>query len=385
MKSASFLIDQKPFTTSVDPTGGQSSFKIKSIPRHYEVLYDETPDPTVLVNQRLKSGPNQLLVIDEKVQRLYPRISHPAEKTLQIPATEEFKTVEGMLRIVDFMSRNQVTKAENLVIVGGGITQDVGAFASAIYKRGIPFVYFPTTLLSQCDSCIGGKTGLNHQGAKNQLAMFSAPAQVVINSHFLKTLAPQEIKSGLGEILKLHIIGGSEFLNHYQKSVPTGPDVEVAAMKKLILGALAVKKVVIEEDEFELGLRRSMNYGHTFGHAIEILSGYRIPHGQAVTIGMIIANDLSFKRGFLPQAERDELKKAALQIIDSEFIEIMRTLKVEGLLELLKKDKKTSGTQVNFIVVHRIGDLRGLPVQLGEQLVREVTEIVHEAFHEAYR
>jgi 3-dehydroquinate synthase len=382
MSSATFLIDQRSFTTSVDPTDGADFFRIKSVPRPYSVIYDEAPDPTTSVNLALKSNPKNLLFIDARVYELYGKgISHPEDKILKVPATEEFKTIDGMLQLVNFMSRHQITKGEKLIVVGGGIIQDVGAFASAVFKRGIPWVFFPTTLLSQCDSCIGGKTGLNHQGAKNQLALFSAPTEVIINPNFLKTLTSQEIKSGLGEILKLHITGGREFLDHYKKHAPKQQPLESHAAKALILGALAVKKIVIEEDEFELNLRRSLNYGHTFGHAIEVLSDYRIPHGQAVAIGLILANEMSFKRGLLSKSERDELKETALEALDSKFVEIMKTLKIEGLLDLLKKDKKTAGAQANFIVLHKIGDTRVLPVQLDDHLVMEISASTKEVFH----
>ncbi|MEO5970054.1 MAG: 3-dehydroquinate synthase family protein [Bdellovibrionia bacterium] len=382
MNLETFSISQHKFITPINPVETQNKFNIKSVPRSYPVVFDETVDVMLAINRILATNPLNLLLIDARVHELYGvALSHPESKTFKAPATEEFKTIDGMLNIVNFMSLNEMTKGEKLIVVGGGIIQDIGAFAAVVYKRGIPWVYFPTTLLSQSDSCIGGKTGLNHQSAKNQLALFSAPSEVIINPGFLKTLALPDIQSGMGEILKLHIIGGRGFLDHYIKYQPEPGKIPSArATKELVLGALAVKKVVIERDEFELDLRRSLNYGHTFGHAVEILSNYQIPHGQAVTVGMILVNELSFRLNFLSKANRDQIRELAFKLLDPSVLDIMKSLKIEGLFQLLKKDKKTRGSKVNFIFLYDLGDVRFFQMELDEKLIGDVTLILHEIF-----
>lgn len=383
MTLANFQINQRSFSSALNPAAGLNQFEIKSVPRPYSVILDDGEQSWDRVAQLMKENKNNLLLVDEKVFGLYCRdMALDESKVFKAAANEEFKTVDGMLKVVGFMNRNQITKGDKLIVVGGGIVQDVGAFAAATYKRGIPWVYFPTTFLSQSDSCIGGKTGLNHEGAKNQLALFSAPTQVVINPSFLKTLSTAELQSGLGEVLKLHVTGGRDFLDNYIRLQKLNRgQLDFAVARELILGALSVKKVVVEEDEFELDLRRSMNYGHTFGHAVEILSNYEIPHGQAVTIGMLLANELSSRRGLLPHSQRDEIRDLALDLLDPSILKIMKTIPVDGLFSLLKKDKKTVGTKVNFIVLHRIGDMRVLPIELNDDLTAEVTQIIREIFN----
>lgn len=378
-----FLIDQHDFYAPLNPIQHQNSFVVQSVPRPYQVIYDDTIDPMLSVNQVLKSNPNNLLFIDQKVFDLYGKtLCHPEKKILKAIASENFKTLDGMLELLDFMSQNQITKGEKVVVVGGGIIQDVGAFSNAIYKRGIPWVFFPTTLLSQCDSCIGGKCGLNYQGAKNNLALFSAPSQVVVCPEFLKTLSTADIKSGLGEILKLHIEAGIEFLNHYIKYKPSHSGLlSVENAKALTLSALSVKKAVIEKDEFESNYRRSLNYGHTLGHAIEILSKYQIPHGQAITIGLLIKNEMSFRRGFLPELQKEQIKRLAFEIIDPLSIQVMHNLQLAELAQLLKKDKKTLGSIINFVMLYQIGDVKILSIELNEQLLSEITEIIKELFY----
>lgn len=377
-----FLVNEHTFSAPLDPTEHENTFVVQSVPRPYQVKYDDTLDPMFSINQVLKSNPNNLLFIDQKVFDLYGKtLSHPEEKTLKAIASENFKTFDGMLKVLEFMSQNQITKGEKVVVVGGGIIQDVGAFANAIYKRGIPWIFFPTTLLSQCDSCIGGKCGLNYQGAKNNLALFSAPSQVIICPEFLKTLSTADIKSGLGEILKLHIEGGVDFLDHYIKYKPSSSgSLSHENAKILTLSALSVKRAVIEKDEFESNLRKSLNYGHTLGHAIEILSNYQIPHGQAVTIGILIKNEMSFRRGNLSKLKKDQIKELAFEIIDSFSIQAVHDLQLTELPQLLKKDKKTLGSTTNFVMLQQLGEVKVIPMELNKQLLSEVTEIVHELF-----
>ncbi|MCX7119782.1 MAG: 3-dehydroquinate synthase, partial [Legionellales bacterium] len=211
--------------------------------------------------------------------------------------------MEGVLALYDFLHQHQITKGETLVVVGGGITQDISAFVAATYKRGINWVYFPTTLLAMSDSCIGGKAGVNYRGSKNQLALFSAPQSVMINTEFLRTLAAKDIQSGLGEILKLCITGGKHLVDFFQQSVEFGTAKQFDRFKPLIMNALAVKRAVIEVDEFEQNIRKGLNYGHTIGHVIEAMTDYAIPHGIAVVIGMMIVNQLSFEQGLLARKD----------------------------------------------------------------------------------
>jgi len=379
---STFKIQEKEFSLEIPPIADKIRFEVKSVPRPYSVIFDTNEKPGKTVQQILSEDPNYLLLIDERVWELYGDcITHPSNKILKAKATEDFKTVDGMLSVVDFMNFNKLTKGEKLVVVGGGIIQDVGAYAAATFKRGIPWVYFPTTLLSQCDSCIGGKTGLNYKQTKNQIALFSAPSQIIINCGFLKTLSQHEIVSGLGEVIKLHITGGKPGVENFLRNFQGVDTLTNAQALALVLGSLAVKKAVVEEDEFELDLRRSMNYGHTIGHALEVISEYEIPHGIAVTMGVLIVNELSVRRNLLPRKESDLIKGMASNLIPAHLKKRILNVDSEKLKSLLKKDKKTTGNTVNFVILHSIGQMKFLSLPLNDELTSEIKTIIQEVFH----
>ena len=352
-------------------------FTVSSSPRDYDVSF-ETEEPSILIKKLLNKATDNLLISDSNVYELhFKNLQYDPKKILKIQACEQFKTLEGVSTIIEFLERNNFTKSSTVIVAGGGITQDVSAFACACYKRGIKWFFLPTTLLSMCDSCIGGKAGINHNNAKNQLGLFSAPHKVIINTLFLQTLEKRDIKSGLGEILKLLAIGGSDIFDTYAKYVINGNIKDSTSFKPLILGALWVKKLVIEFDEFEKNHRRSLNYGHTIGHAIESLSSYKIPHGLAIVIGMLIADKLSSENGMLPEEDRAKIKTFAFELIKSENITNIPT---SGIEELLRKDKKTSGKQLNFAVLKALGNTQMLQLPLKDETINRIKEIINEEF-----
>lgn len=371
-KDITFSIEEKVYTIPAN-FAELSSFTVQSCPRPYPVVWDEgKPQDAVLqvFNENFKN----ILIIDKNVFELYFKNCGLDEKRLYlVDATEANKNMETVLDFVSFLEARGFTKGEKLIAAGGGIVEDIAAFAGASYKRGIHWEFFPTTLLSMCDSCIGGKTGINYNGVKNQMALFSAPRKVIINTRFLKTLHPREIKSGLGEILKLLVTGGDELVKMYEKLVKDGNVNEFADFRPLILGALWVKKAIIEDDEFELNIRKSLNYGHTIGHAIEVLTHYEIPHGQAVALGMIVVDKLSANRGKLPEASRLRLKKAAKELLAPEMTAMINT---DGLLELIHKDKKTLGNATNFVIIEAPGVTRFLKLELNPETIAELNNII---------
>ena len=359
----------------------QSQFTVHSVPRDYDVLWKEAVPPARLIEELLAKNPKNLLLIDKNVWDLHCRdLQIDPKRVMFVRADEEFKTFHnGVEQALGFLEDNHFGKGETLVVVGGGITQDIGAFVGAVYKRGIAWVFFPTTLLSMCDSCIGGKTGINFHKAKNQLALFSAPRQVVLCAEFLRTLHAREIKSGLGEILKLFVTGGKELLALFPKLVTKeGKVKDFASFKQLILGALGVKKQIVEKDEFELNIRKSLNYGHTLGHAIEVLSDYQIPHGQAVTMGLLVVNEMSCRRGMLSQEECQYVKNLTADLFQT--AQLSKNI-VQELPQLLLKDKKSVGNAVNFVFIRSIGDTVFVKLEVTPQLVEELIEVMHKEFH----
>lgn len=372
-----FIIEDKIFKVPAD-FADSDSFVVKSIPKPYQVSIKNDPFPVKDLLERLGRQGNNLLLVDKKVYDLYlGELEIDPKRVFLAEATESFKTLDGLTSVIAFLEKNEFTKGETLFVVGGGIIEDVGAFVGACYKRGINWVYYPTTLLSMCDSCIGGKTGINHNRVKNQLALFSAPAEVVINTAFLKTLPAYDIKSGMGEILKLCVTGGKAFIDLYQREVIDGLANTEESYKKLILGALAVKRAVVEEDEFELNHRKSLNYGHTIGHALEVLSEYRIPHGQAVIMGMAAVNKLALARGILSRDDYTAIQTLAHDLLGKN---ILHGIQLDDLRVLLKKDKKTQGNMATFVTIARPGDTKFLKLSLDDELICEIETIIKEEF-----
>lgn len=366
-----FVVGNKKFY--VQDLSHKKSFKVNSVPKPYSVIWNTSMEIGAVINEHLANKRN-LLLIDRNLFRIYKdclRVS--SERIFIADATENFKTLNGVIKLIDFLRKYNFTKSGQLVVVGGGIIQDVAAFVCASYKRGIPWIYFPTTLLSMCDSCIGGKTGINYKNVKNQLALFSAPTEVIIMPEFLKTLKTREIHSGLGEIVKLYVTGGQEFVDKYEKVV-FGERTDLSDFcKYLILDALAIKKAIIEEDEFELCYRKSLNYGHTIGHVLEAMSNYAIPHGQAVVAGMIVVNELSFRRGFLNGAQKSRLANLLFTLLD---LNSFRAIKLNMIESLLRSDKKNTGDIVNFVIIESIGRTRFLPLKINRSLLKEMALII---------
>ena len=375
-----FNVDGKIFQSQFDLVNSDQ-FEVQSVPRAYKVSWDASVNPMDKVNELLNANPKNLLFIDENVLNAYGASLQVAKERMFVAkASENFKTLDGVTSLLDFLQQHKFTKGETLVVVGGGIIQDVGAFVGACYKRGIRWVHFPTTLLSMCDSCIGGKTGVNYNGAKNQIALFSSPNAVFINPAFLTTLPVDAIRSGLGEILKLFIMAGEPYLSLYRECVKDGLVVNVANYKKLIFGALGIKRAVVEEDEFELHHRKSLNYGHTIGHAIEALSNYAIPHGQAVVLGMMIVNDLSLQKEFLKLDEKILLNKLCSELLNTEILALMQSMDIEAILEVLQKDKKVEGGEISFILLNTPGELRFTKMKLEASLTDQIRSSVRSTF-----
>jgi 3-dehydroquinate synthase len=373
--STTLRVTEDPATTS--------AFEVKSVPVPYLVRWDARP-PAVVLMESLREG--DLLLIDRNVRRLhFSQLQIAPERVFELEPTEAVKTLEGgVLPFVDFLAARNANRGSRVIVVGGGIVQDIGAFAAAAYKRGIPWVLYPTTLLSLADSCIGGKTGINHQGAKNQLALFSAPREVVLCPRFIDTLAPQERWSGLGEIFKLHLTGGPAFLDEYARGFPyASTQVAEETWRRLILASLLVKKAVVEADEFELDIRRAMNLGHTVGHVVESQSGYRLPHGLAVVVGMLVVNELARARGLLSAELCAAWRKLGLDLVAQGPLATLRGLDPAQLGQLLGKDKKAQGARIPFVIARAAGRLEFVPIENTPSLQTEIVGILESLAQDA--
>lgn len=331
-------------------------FVVKSVPYDYEIIF---VNQEILINELGKitdlNASKHFLFIDKKVEELYGEGLFCNQEKMSLLAEEDNKTLPVATLLLDKLQEKNFTKRELFVSVGGGITQDLSAFARAVYKRGINWIYIPTTLLAMADSCIGAKSCLNYGNVKNQLGLFSAPKKVFINRSFLKSLGYRDVLSGFGEILKLAIVGGKDAIAQFKNLTAGQQDDLLFNIEKLIRLSLLIKKSVIEIDEFENNIRRALNYGHTIGHAIEPLVNYDIPHGVAVSIGMYIENLLAAKYGSLPQEDAENLNKIIIKFIDDESLTCLKDVLIADVINNMKRDKKVISDKLYLAVPFNIG------------------------------
>lgn len=364
-----FRIQETDFTAplKVDPAG----LVIKSSPRPYTVRFLKDMPVGTCIESYIAKEKHPLVLIDKRVQQLHMKDSALLAKipTLSVEATEEFKSMEGVFRLLELMEKSKVTRTSMLFVIGGGIIQDVGSFAAAMYKRGVPWTYVPTTLLGQGDSGVGGKACLNFINTKNLLGLFSAPRQLLIHTGFLKTLSQEEILSGLGEIFRLCLTGGPEFLDRFEELLPAGLKGDAAALNDLIESSLAAKRAVVEYDEFETDIRRAMNLGHSIGHAFEAITHHGIPHGIGVTVGILVESAISRSRGLLSETDYQRLLKLGKPLIPEKTRALLQTIVLDDILDVLRRDKKTEGTVLKLVVVERIGQIRFIDLALEESTI----------------
>lgn len=351
----------------------KSEFIINSSPYNYTVKFiDDKELKLILSRNRSLNGKKNFIFSDKKVDKIYKKKFLNSDEILLLEANEKNKTIKSALILVDILNKNNFTKKENLISIGGGITQDVTAFARAIFKRGINWTYVPTTLLSMSDSCIGAKSAINYGDTKNLIGLFSAPKDIYISTSFLYTLNPRDILSGYGEILKLCIIGGDDTIGIFNKVKHLQKEDLLFQVEVLIKTALLVKKVVITKDEFEYNIRKALNYGHTIGHAIEPLVMFKIPHGIAVLIGMYVENIISYEYGYLDLQSCKYLNNIIIDYIDSKSLIYLKTISIKELLINMKKDKKNDLLMISFAVPVKIGHFKVLQLKNDKKLANTI-------------
>ncbi len=365
-----FSIQESDFAAPLT-LGDGGELVIKSSPRPYGVEFLSHLPLASSIEKAIAAAAHPVILADRRVVDLYLKHSPSLARApmLTAEATEDFKTIDGVMRLVELLEKSGVTRSSTLFVIGGGIIQDVGAFAGSMYKRGVPWVYVPTTLLSQGDSCIGGKTGLNHRHTKNLLALFSAPRKVLIHTGFLATLPKEEILSGLGETFRLCITGGPEFVGYLEARIEKAIAADTMTLQELIAATLSVKRAVVEHDEFELDIRRSMNLGHSVGHAFEAITDHGIPHGVGVTIGVLVENEISYARNLLSDAERRRMLRLGKPLVPAKARAVLERIDLDGILDILRRDKKTEGTVLKLVVVEKIGQIRFIDLPLQQDTI----------------
>lgn len=318
------------------------NIKIKSSRKTYDVFYS-AKNIDDLVSEVYTEG--DFIFIDRNVYNLNPDIFENIKNKMLFDAIEDNKNIESVLKLIDELYNLKFNKKNKLIVVGGGITQDVGGFAAAIYKRGSNWVFIPTTILSMTDSCIGSKVSIN-RGSKNMLGMFVAPNEIYVSDYFLKSLSKDDIISGVGESLKLSLIGGENAYKYFLEQYYQKNYINIIKLSSLI------KKQLIECDEFDENERRVLNLGHTIGHAIECTTNYFIPHGIAVLIGMYIKNKLFY------EDKHKEINDLILEMVNKKFFDV--DFDYDVFIKHVLSDKKNNGDEVCFILLEDVGKTKFL-------------------------
>ncbi len=268
---------------------------------------------------------------------------------------EQFKTMASIESIIDLLLQNHHDRRTTIIALGGGVIGDIAGFAAAIYQRGVNFIQLPTTLLSQVDSSVGGKTGVNHPLGKNMIGAFYQPQCVLIDIDTLNTLPPRELSAGLAEVVKYGLIHDAGFFAWLEQNIDGLMARDAELLAQAVLVSCQTKARVVELDERESGLRAILNLGHTFGHAIETVMGYgNWLHGEAVAAGMVMALDLSRREGLIDASVGERavalLERAALPVAPP------AEISAEQFLEVMAVDKKTIDGRINLVLLRALGD-----------------------------
>lgn len=283
-------------------------------------------------------------------------------ETVVLPDGEQYKTLRYLEKIFDQLLAKKFSRNSTLIALGGGVIGDMGGFAAACYQRGIAFIQIPTTLLAQVDSSVGGKTGVNHPLGKNMIGAFYQPQCVIADADVLDTLDDRQLSAGLAEVIKYGLIRDPEFLQWLEANMPLLIARDKTALAYAIERSCANKAAVVGEDEFESGVRATLNLGHTFGHAIETGSGYgHYLHGEAVAIGTCFAADLSRRLGWLDDKDVERIlalfKTAHLPVTPP------ADMKPEQYVDLMAVDKKNVDGKIRVILLEQVGKA-SLPVNV---------------------
>ncbi len=301
-----------------------------------------------------------LVVTNDRVAPLYLervraalRVHHAQVEVVVLPDGEEHKSWTSLQTVIDALLERQADRKTVLYALGGGVIGDLTGFAASIYMRGVPFVQVPTTLLAQVDSSVGGKTAINHPLGKNMIGTFYQPARVIADLDSLDTLPDRELRAGLAEVIKYGPIADAEFLTWIEANLDALLARDKAALAHAVRRSCEIKAWVVQQDERESGLRAILNFGHTFGHAIETGLGYGAwLHGEAVGCGMLLASDLSVRTGRMPAdfvgRMRGLLERTGLPVVAP-------ALGVERYMSLMRGDKKSEAGEIRFVLIEALG------------------------------
>ena len=354
-------------------------------PRKYNICFAESFDGLAEnIVPAAGTSENAFIVTDSNVSALY------LDETIScisscftgvsyyvIEAGEASKTLANAEKIVKAMTAAGITRDDIVIALGGGVVGDLAGFCAAIYMRGIDFIQIPTTLLSQIDSSIGGKTAVDMDDYKNMIGAFHNPVLVYENSGCLKTLPKDQVLSGMGEVIKSALLGDERLWNYLLEAL-SNKDIMEADPETLIhilYGTCLVKKKVVEEDPFDTGKRAVLNLGHTFGHAVEKCAGFGLSHGVCVALGTICASYISLRRGYISKEEYDSIYGFIQGIGLETAVPEKYSLTKDAVAAAMSKDKKNGAGGLKFILLEGIGNA-AVKNDLAADEISEALEVI---------
>ena len=317
---------------------------------------------TVVIGERLENINKYLpvdmpfIITDDNVQKHWGNLFPPGP-VITIGTGEEIKTLDTVYRLYDQLLELGADRASFIVGIGGGIVCDIAGFVASTYLRGIRFGFVSSTLLSQVDASVGGKNGVNFAGYKNIVGVFRQPEFVICDQRLLKTLPTNEFRSGFAEIIKHGAIADDQLFAYLEKNCVRALDHDPEVIEKIVYDSVIIKSDIVKRDATEQGERRILNFGHTLGHAVEKV--LQVPHGQAVSAGMVLASKLSETKGCLQPADTRRL----VNLLDKFSLPIKLDFDRQQVIEAIGRDKKREGQRIKFVLLKKIG----------QAVVKEVT------------
>jgi 3-dehydroquinate synthase len=312
-----------------------------------EVLMQAIPGQDVFIVTNDLVGPLYL-------QQLIAALPHKRIASIQLPDGEAHKTLATVGAIFDALVAARMNRDATIVALGGGVVGDMAGFAAACYQRGIDYVQLPTTLLAQVDSSVGGKTAVDHPGGKNLIGAFHQPRAVIADTNTLATLPDRELRAGLAEVVKYGFIRDAEFLDWIEANAQSLLNRDTQALAHAIRRSCEIKAEIVGIDEREQGLRAILNFGHTFGHAIETATGYgEWLHGEAVAVGMVLASDMSRRMGAISAVDHERVKGIIAKL---ELPTVAPRIGSQRALEYMGIDKKVLGGKIRLVLLKALGE-----------------------------
>jgi 3-dehydroquinate synthase len=331
------------------------SFDIQSSSKTYQVAIRED-----LLTKNLFEASNDLIIIDAHVLDLYPMLH--AKNLIPIPALETSKTLDTVSYVIEQLRSKGAHRKSYLIAIGGGIIQDIATLVASLYMRGISWSYYPTTLLGMADSCIGGKSSINVGQYKNIAGNFYPPQVITIDPHFCNTLEPNEVVAGMCEVVKICFADRRKAFNEFLQLAQIDGVISDSHLAKIIELSLRTKKIFIEEDEFDEGIRLHLNFGHTFGHAIEAAGNFSITHGIAVGVGMQFAIDLAVRLSISNQvnSRTESLNTYLTSLLKNvpHLAEHLNAIDADQLFDKFESDKKHTDKYFIMILPDKDGFLK---------------------------